>query len=39
MVRYRQFQTKMPKYKNRTISETVDSIKPKFDDKAKTCIS
>jgi len=35
----RQFQAKMPKYKNRSISKTANPIKPKFDDKAEitTC--
>ena len=32
----RQFQAKMPKYENRTISKTVNPIKPKFEDKAET---
>jgi len=31
-----QFQAKMPKYKDRTISRTVNPIKPKFEDKAET---
>jgi len=32
----RQFQAKMPKYKNRNISKIVNPIKPKFGDKAAT---
>jgi len=32
----RQFQVKMPKHKNRTISKTVNPIKPKFEDNAET---
>ena len=32
----RQFQAKMPKYNNRTISNSVNPIKPKFADKAET---
>jgi len=31
-----QSQAKMPKYENRTISKTVNPIKPKFEDKAET---
>ena len=31
----RQFQAKIPKYENRTISKTVNPIKPKFEDKAE----
>jgi len=31
-----QFQAKMPKYENRSISKTVNPIKPKFEDKAGT---
>ena len=31
-----QFQAKMPKYENRSISKTVNPIKPKFEDKAET---
>ena len=32
----RQFQAKMPKYENCSISKTANPIKPKFDDKADT---
>ena len=32
----RQFQAKMPKYENRSVSKTVNLIKPKFEDKAET---
>jgi len=37
----RQFQDKMPKYENRSISKTVNPIKPKCEDKTETttCIS
>ena len=31
-----QFQAKMPKYENCSISKTVNPIKPKFEDKAET---
>ena len=31
-----QFQAKMPKYENSSISKTVNPIKPKFEDKAET---
>ena len=34
--RERQFQTNMPKYENRSISKTVNPIKPKFEDKTET---
>ena len=32
----KQFQAKTPKYKNRTISQTINPIKPKFEDNAGT---
>jgi len=32
----KQFQAKMPKYENRSISKTANPIKPIFEDKAET---
>jgi len=32
----KQFQAKIPKYQNRSMSKTVNLIKPKFEDKAET---
>ena len=32
----RQFQAKMLKYENRSLSKTINPIKPKFEDKAET---
>ena len=34
-----QFQAKMPKYKNRTISKIVNPIKPKLEDTAATTLA